>query len=164
MSLVRESPKIAEQRSGVGDQLRQHPRHREQQRGEKRQQSRHGGKTRILNRGKNLRQAHNDSDHESDGKNRQSQPERRHKRGSQQIDNRGGGHLQLRLLTSDPITRFHPSTSTNNKILNGAETITGGSCTMPTESVIEATTRSMIRNGRNSTAPISNDAFSSLIT
>ena len=34
---------------------------------------------------------------------------------------------------------------------------------MPTDNVIDATTRSMIRNGRNSTAPIWNEAFSSLM-
>ena len=62
---------------------------------------------------------------------------------------------------SDPITRFQPSASTNSRILNGAEIITGGNCTMPIESVTEATTRSMIRNGRNSTAPIWNPAFNS---
>ena len=39
-------------------------------------------------------------------------------------------------------------------ILNGAEIITGGNCIMPTESVTDATTRSITKNGRNNTAPI----------
>ena len=42
----------------------------------------------------------------------------------------------------------------NSATVSGAETITGGSCTMPIDKVTEATTRSMTRNGRNSTAPI----------
>ena len=39
-------------------------------------------------------------------------------------------------------------------ILKGAEIMTGGNCIMPTESVTDATTRSMTRKGRNNTAPI----------
>ena len=49
---------------------------------------------------------------------------------------------------SDPTTRFQPSTKTNSRILNGAEIMTGGNWTMPTDRVTEATTRSMTRKGK----------------
>src|ERR1039457_917068 len=49
---------------------------------------------------------------------------------------------QAKLFMSDPTTRFQPSTSTNNRILKGAEIMTGGNWTMPTDRVTEATTRS----------------------
>src|SRR5713226_1419741 len=71
---------------------------------------------------------------------------------------------QLKLLTRDPTTRFQPSTSTNSRIWKGADTITGTHCTSPTCGGTEATTRSMIRNGKNNTAPIWNAALSSLNT
>src|SRR2546425_6446682 len=67
----------------------------------------------------------------------------------------------LKLLTRDPIRRVQPSTTTNNRILNGAEIITGGNWTIPTDRLTEATTISMMRNGRKSTAPIWNPALSS---
>ena len=41
-----------------------------------------------------------------------------------------------------------------NNAAAGSEIITGGSCTMPTDKVTEATTRSITRKGRYSTAPI----------
>jgi hypothetical protein len=41
------------------------------------------------------------------------------------------------------------------------EITTGGNCSMPTDVVIEATTISTTRNGRNSTVPIWKPAFSS---
>ncbi len=51
---------------------------------------------------------------------------------------------------SEPATRLQPSTSTKNISLNGNETTTGGSIIMPIDIKTDATTRSMIRNGRNS--------------
>ncbi len=62
---------------------------------------------------------------------------------------------------SEPISRFQPSTMTKSKIFSGVEITTGGNCIMPTEVVMEATTMSITRNGRNSTAPTWNPAFSS---
>ena len=56
----------------------------------------------------------------------------------------------------------HPSTSTNNKILNGNEMKTGGSITMPIDISVEATTRSITRNGRKIRKPIWNAVLSSL--
>jgi len=47
--------------------------------------------------------------------------------------------------------------------LNGSETTTGGSIIMPIDIRTEATTRSMIRNGRNNKNPISNARLSSEI-
>ena len=51
-----------------------------------------------------------------------------------------------------PATRFwassdQPSTSTNSSSLNGSEIIAGGSIIMPIDIRVDATTRSMIRNG-----------------
>src|SRR6201989_1976017 len=45
--------------------------------------------------------------------------------------------------------------------LNGSDTTTGGSIIMPIDIKTEATTRSMIRNGRNSREPTSNVRFNS---
>src|SRR5437867_3978332 len=67
----------------------------------------------------------------------------------------------LKLLTSDPIRRVQPSTTTNNRILNGAEIMTGGNWIIPIDRLTEATTISITRKGRNSTAPIWNPALSS---
>ena len=56
-----------------------------------------------------------------------------------------------------------PSTSTKKISLNGSDTTTGGSIIMPIDISTEATTRSMMRNGRNSRKPISKARFSSEI-
>ena len=68
----------------------------------------------------------------------------------------GGFHNspQAKLLISEPTSRFHPSTTTNKRILSGVEITTGGSCSMPTEVVMAAVTKSMTRKGRKSAAPI----------
>ena len=47
--------------------------------------------------------------------------------------------------------------------MNGSDTTTGGSIIMPIDISTEATTRSMIKNGRNSRKPISKARFSSEI-
>ena len=47
------------------------------------------------------------------------------------------------------------------KRFSGVEMTTGGNCIMPTEVVIDATTMSTTRKGRNKTAPIWKPAFSS---
>ena len=54
----------------------------------------------------------------------------------------------------EPTTKFQPSTTTKSRIFSGVEITTGGNCNMPMEVVTEAVTRSITRNGRNSTAPI----------
>src|ERR1700761_322401 len=61
---------------------------------------------------------------------------------------------QLKLLISEPISRCHPSTMRKSSSLSGVEITTGGSCNMPTEVVMEATTMSTIRKGRKRTVPI----------
>ena len=51
---------------------------------------------------------------------------------------------------SDPTSRFHPSTSTNSRILKGAESITGGSCTIPIDNVTDGrhkTKREVVAHG-----------------
>ncbi len=68
-----------------------------------------------------------------------------------------------KLCTRLPATRFQPSTSTKKISLNGSETTTGGSIIMPIDISTEATTRSMMRNGRNSRKPISKARLSSEI-
>ena len=60
-----------------------------------------------------------------------------------------------------PISRFHPSTSTKTRILNGNDIITGGSSIKLILIRMEATTKSMTKKSRKS---ISNAVFSSLIT
>src|SRR3546814_2044537 len=57
-----------------------------------------------------------------------------------------------------------PSTSTNNRSLKGMEMIVGESIIMPSAIRVEATTRSMIRNGRKIRNPIWNAVFNSLVT
>ena len=59
-----------------------------------------------------------------------------------------------KLFTSDPTIRFQPSTKTKSNILKGAEIITGGSCIIPIDNVIDATVRSITRKGKYRTAPI----------
>jgi hypothetical protein len=49
-------------------------------------------------------------------------------------------------------------------ILNGSEIIAGGSCSMPIESSVVETTRSMSRNGRNRKNPIWKPVLSSEMT
>src|SRR5437868_13965288 len=67
------------------------------------------------------------------------------------------------LCTRLPATSDQPSTSTTKISLNGSDTTTGGSIIMPIDIRTEATTRAMIRKGRNSRNPISNARFSSEI-
>src|SRR6202163_2351139 len=64
---------------------------------------------------------------------------------------------------SEPATRLQPSTRTKKMSLNGSDTTTGGSIIMPIDISADATTRSMIRNGRKSKKPISKARFSSEI-
>lgn len=52
-----------------------------------------------------------------------------------------------KLFTNDPITRPHPSTSTNSKILKGSEIMTGGSIIIPIDINTEATTMSTTMKG-----------------
>ena len=61
------------------------------------------------------------------------------------------------------VTRFQPSTRTNSRILNGSEMKIGGSIIMPMHISVDATTRSMIRNGRKIRNPIWNAVLSSEI-
>ncbi len=65
----------------------------------------------------------------------------------------------LKLAASVPTTNTHPSTSTNNRILNGAEINIGDSIIMPIDINTLATTRSMITNGMKIKNPISNAVF-----
>ena len=64
---------------------------------------------------------------------------------------------------SEPATPVQPSTRTKKINLNGSDTTTGGSIIMPMDISTEATTRSMIRNGRNYREPISKARLSSEI-
>jgi hypothetical protein len=52
------------------------------------------------------------------------------------------------------MSKCHPSTIRKRSSLSGVDITTGGNCNMPTEVVMEATTMSTIRNGRNRTVPI----------
>ena len=54
----------------------------------------------------------------------------------------------LKLCTRLEMVRLHPSTNTNNKSLNGKEIIAGGSMNMPILISTDATTVSMMMNGR----------------
>ena len=67
----------------------------------------------------------------------------------------GNGMLLSKLLTSDPATRYHPSTRTKKIILNGNEIMTGGNIIIPIAIKIDAVTMSIIKNGRNNINPIS---------
>ncbi|CSI47826.1 Uncharacterised protein [Vibrio cholerae] len=57
--------------------------------------------------------------------------------------------------------RFQPSTNTNNINLNGKETIMGESIIIPMAMSTEATTKSMIKKGKNSIKPIWKAVFNS---
>src|SRR5690606_37004630 len=59
-------------------------------------------------------------------------------------------------LTSAPASSVQPSASTKNASLNGNETTAGGTIIIPIAIRIEATTRSMMRNGMKMRNPISN--------
>ena len=60
--------------------------------------------------------------------------------------------------------QFQPSIITNSSTLNGSEIIAGGSCSMPIDSSVVETTRSMSRNGTNRKNPIWKPVFSSEMT
>src|SRR3989304_6670457 len=68
-----------------------------------------------------------------------------------------------KLLTIEPMTRFHPSTSTKSSSLNGSDINIGGSIIMPIQSRTLATTMSITRKGKYMRNPISNAVFNSLI-
>ncbi len=65
------------------------------------------------------------------------------------------------LPTSVLTVSVQPSTSTNSSSLNGREMTRGESIIMPIAISTDETTRSMIKNGMNSMAPIWNAVFSS---
>jgi len=56
-------------------------------------------------------------------------------------------HLYLKLSSKDSMTKYQPSTKTNNKILKGNEIITGGSMNIPMDINILATTISITKKG-----------------
>src|SRR3984893_2655087 len=68
-----------------------------------------------------------------------------------------------KLAARVPISSVHPSTTTNNMILNGSDTRTGESIIMPIDISTLATTRSMTRKGMNTMKPIWNAVFNSLV-
>ena len=83
--------------------------------------------------------------------------------GGSQIDKITLGAAQVGAVVdlgagADTLTLFN---GTNSATVSNAETITGGNWTMPIERVTEATTRSITRNGRKSTAPIWKPVLSS---
>ena len=59
-----------------------------------------------------------------------------------------------KLCRSDLTTKYHPSTSTNNNILNGNEIITGGSIIIPIDISTLATTISITKKGIKIINPI----------
>ena len=59
--------------------------------------------------------------------------------------------IYLKLVTIEWTIRCHPSTSTNRRILNGSDTVTGGSIIIPIDSKVLDTTMSMMMNGINRT-------------
>src|SRR5262249_12100276 len=73
------------------------------------------------------------------------------------------GHCGPKLWISEPQTRYQPSISTKKISLNGRDSTFGGKLTMPIDMTSDATTMSMIRNGRNRRKPISKARLSSLI-
>ena len=73
------------------------------------------------------------------------------------------GGIWLKLWTSEPEIKYHPSTNTKKTILKGREIITGGNIIIPIDIKIEAVTISMIRKGRNNIKPISKARRSSEI-
>src|SRR5690554_1906074 len=73
------------------------------------------------------------------------------------------GYTALKLAASVPTASTQPSTSTNSRILNGAETSIGESIIMPIDISTLATTRSMMMKGMKIKKPISNAVLSSLV-
>src|SRR5579862_5112844 len=157
---------IGEELAGEKRELAQHPWHQQDGADGRGQQTRHAGDGVVLQRGQHL--------HDVDGQRHQRQHDEQWRRQlhcsfkcllTQVHDDlrRHGppSQHQEKLFISEPTSRFQPSTITNSRILIGVEITTGGSCSMPTEVVMEATTRSMTRKGRNSTAPIWKPTFSS---
>ena len=69
-----------------------------------------------------------------------------------------------KLCTSEPMSRFQPSASTNSMILNGSEMTAGDTIIIPIDISTLATTMSMMRKGMNTTKPIWNAVFNSLVT
>lgn len=68
---------------------------------------------------------------------------------------------KAKLPASVESIKFQPSTRTNSINLNGKDTIIGDNIIIPMAISTEATTKSIIRNGKNSIKPIWNAVFSS---
>ena len=63
---------------------------------------------------------------------------------------------ELKLWIKDPQIKYHPSTKTKNTILNGNDIITGGNIIIPIDINMDATTISIMTNGKKIINPISN--------
>ena len=63
------------------------------------------------------------------------------------------------MLTKDPTVILHPSTKTNNNILNGKAINIGDSIIIPKDINTEATTISITKKGKKSKNPIWNAVF-----
>src|SRR5580658_1950917 len=151
---MRIAVKTAEKPHGEGGEAHQDPRQGDEQHHKESRQPRHGAEARILDRRHDLKQADEYTDDKQGYEQRHGHPQRRQQGLLDGFNRQLWIHGVTKLFTSDPTTRFQPSTSTNRRILNGAEIITGGNWIMPIESVTDATTRSMTRNGKYRTAPI----------
>src|SRR5438270_8882813 len=107
-----------------------HPRHHQQAAAEKRDQPGYRVESAVLNGGDHLNQTDHDSSNKANREQRSADPESRHKHLADDVRRAVGGHAKKPFIR-EPMVRFQPSTSTNSSSLKGAETMAGGSCTMP---------------------------------
>src|SRR6185369_188146 len=170
-SMIGPSPgPLTDHRRNIGERLaqivedeRQHPRPRDQQHHEKRDELGDEGQGHLVDLRGGLQHADDQA---------RDQRRQQHGRRHQQADLHGvRDELEYRLrchvpklATSEPINRFHPSASTNSISLNGREISTGDSIIMPMDISTLATTMSMIKKGMKIMKPIWKAVFNSLVT
>ena len=121
------------------------------------------GDARLVDLGGGLQQADHHADHQRHAQHRGGDQQAQTERGLQLGHDGIGGHVVTNEAASVPTTSDQPSTSTNSRILNGAEISMGESIIMPIDISTLAMTRSMITKGTNRKKPIWKAVLSSLV-
>ena len=116
---------ISENSGCVSHCLLQYPGQRDGGHHQKDSKARHGAEGAVLNGRDDLDQAHKDAGDKAGNQKWRAEPEHHQHAIAHQLDSEFRRH-GARPFISDPITRSQPSTSTNSRILKGADNITRG--------------------------------------
>src|SRR5581483_234093 len=161
-TLFHQSGQLNEDVRSEAEHHLQHPRPKQAQRYEHRQNLGNVGQRHLVDLGDRLEDADREPHDKPEAEHRRRDHEGQGHTVTNHVDQGVLGHV-LKLVTRDLTMRYQPSTMTNSSSLKGSEISAGGSMIMPIEMSVLATTMSMIRKGMKMKKPIWKAVFSSLM-